>query len=122
MFFDCIISLVDSTVAVLIELENGAKDHQGCRAGIYQRSSDVNGKPSYIMGRQAIWYHPDSNHWSVGNINDLGSKCSGIFTKNDFGGLTDERNVWYYLNGTWKTAETNDIIIKGVAALAGMYF
>ena len=96
-----------------LKLENDAKLHQGSRAGVYfEMSSNVNGKPSYSMGEYAIWYNSEFNAWLFGSIDDIGSTITGIYAFDDFGGLTDEKNVWRYWNGDeWKIASTNDIIV-----------
>ena len=101
--------------AVIIKMENHIKDVQGTRAGRYERSSDVNGQPSYKMGGDAIWYNEEYKSWNIGSINELGGNTGvGIFAEDDFGGLTDEKNLWKYKlpNGVWNTASTNDITVE----------
>ena len=92
------------------------KEKQGTRAGRYKRSSDVNGKPSYRKDDKAIWYIK-CNQWLIGDLEDLGSTRGSIYAKDDFGGLTDEKNVWRYSNNGysnsgWRTAGTNDITVE----------
>ena len=92
------------------------KEKQGTRAGRYKRSSDVNGKPSYRKDDKAIWYIK-CNQWLIGDLEDLGSTRGSIYAKDDFGGLTDEKNVWRYSNNGysnngWKTAGKNDITVE----------
>ena len=88
------------------------KEKQGTRAGRYKRSSDVNGKPSYRKDDKAIWYIK-CNQWLIGDLADLGSTRGSIYAKDDFGGLTDEKNSWEFKfpNG-WQTAKTNDITVE----------
>ena len=85
--------------------------------GRYERSSDVNDKPSYEMasGNYAIWYSK-SGSWMIGRSDNIGGRSfntGDIFVKEDFGGLFDERNVWNYFDGNkWKTAGKYDINVK----------
>ena len=106
----------------MVKLENGAKYHHGSKAGRYERSSDINGKPCYRMGKQAIYYYPDSNQWKIGHIDKIGIGRCRMYAQNNFGGLTDEKNVWKYFDKTQKsirTSESNDIVVKGIT---GTYF
>ena len=100
--------------AVIIKMKNGIKEKQGTRAGRYERSSDVNGQPSYKMGSNAIWYNEVYKSWNIGSINELGGNTGvGIYAKDDFGGLTDAKNLWKYkFNNGWKSAGTNDITVE----------
>ena len=55
-----------------LKLESDAKVKQGSRAGVYfERSSSVNGKPSYSMGDNAIWYNNVIDAWIIGPIDDF---------------------------------------------------
>ena len=114
----------DCSIAVIVKLENDAKDRQGLLAGRFERSDDVNGKPSYKKGEScwycwnsheyAIWYSKDINgYWMLGDFDSIGSDEGGIIAQNEFEGLTDERNNWYYtFNDKWIKAEKNDIVVK----------
>ena len=96
-------------------MENHIKYVQGTRAGRYERSSDVNGQPSYKMGGNAIWYNEVYKSWNIGSINELGGNTGvGIYAKDDFGGLTDEKNLWKYKvpNGPFMSAGTNDNTVE----------
>ena len=97
--------------AVRITLKNDIRESQG-RAGTYERSTDVNGKPSYKKDDDAIWYDRE-DRWVIGSIKYLGSTTGDIKAKDDFEGLTDENNVWKYYDGNeWKPAGTNDITVE----------
>ena len=83
----------------------------GSYAGYYNSSSDVNGKPSFISGKKAIWYDVKFNNWKIGEHVDLGSsRC--YFHNTKFKGLTDDKNTWKYWNNGWKTAGPNDVNIQ----------
>ena len=89
-------------------------------AGTYERSSDVNEKPSYNLDETAIWYNTEeAENWIIGPIYYLGTSKGYIYTENKT--LTDEKNVWRYYDGEWKTAGTNDIIANCTSILPGMY-
>ena len=100
--------------AVIIKMESHIEYVQGTRAGRYEISSDVNGKPSYKMGDDAIWYNERYKSWTIGSINELGGSTGvGIYAKDNFGGLTDEKNLWRYkFDNGWKSAGTNDITVE----------
>ena len=103
-------------------MKNDAKKEQS-RAGTYERSSDINGKPCYKKGDDAIWYYPELNEWMIGSISSLGSSRRGIKTKDKFGGLGDDRNTWEYWNGDeWKTAGPNDITAKCTSGTSTLFF
>ena len=89
-----------------ISLENDALASQGSYAGTYKISTNVNGKPSYTFGEKAIWYYEGNNLWIIGLIDDLGNSVMGA--RNEFAGLTDNRNDWIYGNGD----EVTDINVQ----------
>ena len=64
---------VDCPTAVIVEVENDVKDFQDGLAGRYERSNDVNGKPSYKIGERAIWYNKEINNWIIGYFDSIGS-------------------------------------------------
>ena len=97
---------------IIIILKNGAKEKQRSFVGIYYESSNFDGKPSYKTDDLAIWYNKEANVWFIGKHENLGSLKGGIFAVDEFGGLTDEKNVWKYWNGDeWKTAGSNEITV-----------
>ena len=114
-----LICFAECTIAVIIKLENDAEKSLGHYAGTYERSSDVNEKPSYKLDEKAIWYN--TVNWIIGGIGSLGNSNGYIFTNTKFRALTDEKNVWNYYDDEWKTAETNDIIASCTSILPGMY-
>ena len=97
-FFICTTYFSECPYLVRIQLDNHVNAVQGYKAGNYARSSYVNGKPSFKMGEQAIWYNTEYNEWLIGSIDYLGQKIGQIYTKNEFGGLTNEQNVWKYFD------------------------
>ena len=85
--------------------------------GGYQISETVNGKPSWKSGEHAIWYLPIGNAWIIGYLNKLGVDDAELFAPNDYGGLTDNRNVWRYtpswLGFGWIIpSDSNDVIVS----------
>ena len=100
---------------VTVKLQNGARDALPEFAGKYIVSSIINGRPSYEMGDQALWFHGNRagiQIWIIGETRNLGSYKGGIYTEVKFGGIADKRNVWKYYADGWETAKTNDIIVQ----------
>ena len=55
---------------------------------VYQASDKVNGRTSWITNSSAIWYKPNHNVWTIGNLDEIGAdnnKTQGIETENDIG-------------------------------------
>ena len=99
---------------VTVSLKNEVSVHKKEFAGDYQISETVNGKPSWKSGENAIWYAPVDNNWLIGYLNKLGEDDGEFFAPNNYEGLTDNRNVWKYSDGsTWITpSDSNDVIIS----------
>ena len=102
-----------------VSLKNEVSVHKKEFAGDYQISETVNGKPSWKSGENAIWYAPVDNNWLIGYLNKLGEDDGEFYTSNDYGGLTDNRNIWKYTAGTspstgkWITqSDSKDVIIS----------
>ena len=101
---------------VTVRLKNEVSVHKIEFAGDYQMSETVNGKPSWKSGENAIWYV--GNDWFIGYWNKLGEDDGEFYTSNDYGGLTDNRNIWNYTPGTspgkgWITqSDSKDVIIS----------
>ena len=94
-------------------MKNDIGEKYGSTMGRYERSSNVNGIPSYKMasGEFAIWYST-SRSWIIGLIKDIGSNTGNIFVKKGFGRFFHKRNVWSYFNDNqWKTTGTNDVTV-----------
>ena len=101
---------------VTVSLKNEVSEHKREFTGDYKISEIVNGKPSWKSGENAIWYAPVDNNWLIGYLNKLGEDDGEFFAPNNYGGLTDNRNVWNYYNNTdstWITpSDSNDVIIS----------
>ena len=93
MFLVLRISFVDCSIAVIIKVEEDAKEEHKSSAGRYERSNDFNGKPTYEMDNQKILF--GGNHWSIGRLEN-GIHYGLINAFDEFGGLTDPKNVWKY--------------------------
>ena len=105
-------SLFADCAAVKISLKRDALVFQGRYAGEYEVSSKVDGKPSFKSGERAIWYNAENDGWIVGILANLGKFTGDIWTKDEFEGLTDGRNVWKYQNQGWKDAGPNDVDVQ----------
>ena len=100
---------------VTVSLKNKVSLHKIEFAGDYQISETVNGRPSWKSGENAIWYEPVGNSWLIGYWKKLGEDAGEFFARNNYGGLTDNRNNWKYtIDGSpWITPfDSNDVIIS----------
>ena len=82
---------------------------------LYEISDPINGKPTWILGSQAIWYDSDYDKWRIGSLDSIGTNTCGITAKDDYEGLDDDNNVWKYYGGPdigWVWADENDISIN----------
>ena len=48
--------------------------------GIYERSTDINGRPSWVQTAksEAIWYIPKLKIWAIGELSSRGKEERGI--------------------------------------------
>ena len=98
--------------AAIVTLKNGALASQGSLQGIYQISNPVNGKQSWISVSHAIWYNLAYDGWPIDSLEYIGEGFGQIFAYDNFGGLDDTNNQWYYMDGSdWVLAGVNDINI-----------
>ena len=76
----------------------------------------VNGKsywknPAYVT---AIWYVSSSNRWTIGSLDHISDGLGDFYTNNQFSGLTDNANQWYFKDNetNWKLPSyPNDILL-----------
>ena len=97
---------------VTVNLKNEVSVEKKEFAGDYQISETVNGKPSWKSGENAIWFLPAKNNWLIGFWNKLGEDDGELYASNEYGVLTDNRNVWKYSDNTWITPDSSDVIIS----------
>ena len=97
-------------------MKNDALDSFGEYTGEYKQSSFLS-EPCFIQnaGFNAIWYDSKNKRWIIGSVSDIGSGSGNIYTErtvDSFGGLTDDRHIWYYSSGNkWKEIPSDDIKI-----------
>ena len=89
--------------------------HEDYTYGSYEESSDfINGKRSWIdqVFGKAIWIK--NNVWIIGLIGHIGTNKATFYAHNEFSGLSDSKNQWYYKDdGQWILPEDpNDIRIE----------
>ena len=80
--------------------------------GIYQKSSTINGRESWISEFNAIWYSP-YGYWMIGPLNYIGTDYGGIFSSYaNSCPFYVQSEEWLYVgvNG-WTSADTNEINI-----------
>ena len=83
--------------------------------GDYQIFETVNGKPSWKNDDHGIWYVTDVNKWFIGYWKNYGEDDGEFYASNDYGSLTDNRNIWKYTvdNSPLITqSDSNDVIVS----------
>ena len=96
-----------------ITLENDALESHGERVGLYEKSSQVNGRPSWSSTSQAIWFVDSLNRWAIGDLEDIGTITAGIANKKEVSQCPFDlpSEDWMYTNNGWKAANANEINI-----------
>ena len=95
----------------IVTLKNGALASQGSYQGMYQISDPINGKQSWTLDPYAIWYSLEWG-WLIGALHDIGENLASIYAFDDYGGLDDANNQWYYgVGSNWILAGANDVNI-----------
>ena len=78
-------------------------------------SESVNGKPSWKSQSTAIWYIPDFELWTIGDLNNIG-KPSGKFCTTGMLFGSNENGKWNsFIEKTWKKLDLNDFNIDCIA-------
>ena len=84
-------------------MKNEVLLNQGTHQGIYERSTDINERPSWIhtTKSEAIWYIPQWKKWAIGSLSDRGTDIRGIsgYMK-DEPSLPYETISWEYWTGS----------------------
>ena len=92
--------------------------------GIFERSTDINGRPSWIQTAksEAIWYMPENKNWAIGELSSRGKEERGIAGyKNDAPSLPYETISWEYYtesDGFEKESAIGDISVQCAAGNA----
>ena len=103
------------TIQVNLKNEYGLLKSLKHYEGIYEISSTINGKPSWIStsNHKAIWFINKKNYWLMGKLNRIGNDFAEIFAKsNKYSGPFNTNNVWQYFNNGWKVAKKGDINVQ----------
>ena len=113
---------------LIVSLANEALAQQSNKKGIYQLFEEINGKPSWKSGTQAIWYYPDFNQWMIGPLSSIGTSNRGITSTGNMHDcpLQVPKDKWkYYIKDgdgeRWQYANSNDIIIECEGKNVKMY-
>ena len=107
----------DDCQTIVIELKNNALEADVSKQGIYQRSSCVNGRNSWVSPSNAVWYVPHYQEWYIGYLENIGTYLNGMQSFGQQGDLNCPYNVsignWqYFSGGAWIMPEdVNDISI-----------
>ena len=79
---------------------------------MYHISAAINGKQSWTSDPYAIWYQSEYDVWIIGNLDKIGQNVAFIYANDDYGGLDDANNEWYYSDGSnFVSAGANDVNI-----------
>ena len=81
-------------------MKNDALEKQNGRQGLYQSSSCINGRKSWISSSSVIWYFPQYQEWYIGPLDGIGFRIASIGHQ---GGFNCPYNVtndnWQYWDG-----------------------
>ena len=93
---------------LMVELKNEPKNLHSTDYGIFrQNSSDINKKPSWVNGEQAIWFSNDQT-WMIGPKSELGKNGCGIeSTIADVQSPDLVGTNWEYVNENGKMIKAN---------------
>ena len=86
---------------------------QSERAGDYQESAIINGHPSWINAKNAIWFFDVFDDWVVGDIKKRGLIFRGLKTDNQGGSecpFDITATKWSFWNGTkWNSVGAGEL-------------
>ena len=112
-FSNFIIGLCTFCETIDITLENDVLESHGERVGLYEKSSQVNGRASWSSTSQAIWFVDSLNRWAIGSLEDIGTTAAGIANNKEVSqcpfDLSSEDWMYYTFSDGWKSAYANEI-------------
>ena len=102
-----------SCQTIIVAMENEALDSVGGQQGIFSKSENFNGKPSWKSSlNQAIWYN-DLDRWTIGPIDDIGSTKGFLYAESESEEPNDNSNEWIYLDGRdWIPSSSKDVSVR----------
>ena len=103
MYYFFIFFFIAPCQTIRVILKNEVLLNQGTRQGIYERSTDINERPSWIhtTKSEAIWYMSKWKKWAIGSLSDIGTDTRGISGLNkDAPSLPYETISWEYWTGS----------------------
>ena len=94
-------------------MENKALDSVGWLQGIFSKSENINGKPSWKSSLyQAIWYD-DLDRWTIGPPDDIGSIKGFLYAESGTEEPTANSNEWNYWDGSnWTASISKDVSVR----------
>ena len=99
--------------SLTVTLANDALAEQSDRRGTYQLSENINGKPSWKSGTQAIWYYSQQKYWMIGPVSEIGTNTGWIYSATDTEYDCPQqvpKDKWKYWDGSkWQKAGSNDV-------------
>ena len=94
-------------------MENKALDTVGGQQGIFSKSENFNGKPSWKSSNyQAIWYMA-YKQWLIGSIDGIGSNKGLLYAESETEEPNDNSNEWNYWDGSdWIPSSSKDVSVR----------
>ena len=102
-----------SCQTIIVAMENEALESVGEQQGIFSKSENFNGKPSWKSSlNQAIWYN-DLDQWSIGPIDYIGSNKAFLYVESETEEPTANSNEWNYWDGSnWTKSSSKDVSVR----------
>ena len=92
-------------------MENKALGTVGGQQGIFSKSENFNGKPSWKSSLyQAIWYN-ELDQWAIGP--NIGSSKGFLYAESEAEEPTANSNEWNYWDGSnWTKSSSKDVSVR----------
>ena len=96
---------------------NDAASSQGGRAGTYEQTTPMNGRPAWIStnGWYGIWWVPYYSGWIIGSASSIGGNSGGVFPGSSGGDYDCPQSIvtWKYWDGSgFVEAAAGDVVLE----------
>ena len=96
---------------------NDAASSQGARAGTYEQTTPMNGRPAWIStnGFYGIWWVPGYSGWIIGSASTIGGFSGGVFPGSSGGDYDCPQSTvtWKYYDGSgFVEAAAGDVVLE----------
>ena len=121
-FYHSYSSFIAPCQTIRVNLKNDVLLKQGTLQGRYERSTDINERPSWIHTTKsaAIWYTSQWKIWAIGSFSDRGTDIRGISGHmSNAPSLPYEIISWEYWTGSFeKESAFGDTSVQCIAGNA----